>query len=257
MITLPFADRRQAGHLLGRHLADLDWGPREKTIVLGLARGGVAVAAAAAEELGLPLDVVVVRKLGVPRNPELAMGAVAGGRIQVLDEELDGGSRNIIHASRANRCQSHPRGRLARTLLPRRAQSLRISTIRPSFLSTMASPPAPLCSPLFTTSMAFTQPRVIAAAPVGTEEACSRLKIVTAACLCLVRPKSSLPSASGTSISVRFRTKRFGKFSIGTIMASGRSRREGRCVLSVISPKRERNRRHRAVTSVQGGQLKM
>jgi predicted phosphoribosyltransferase len=56
--------------------------------VLGLPRGGVAVAAAVAKELAAPLDVIVVRKLGLPIQPELAMGALASGGVRVLNREV-------------------------------------------------------------------------------------------------------------------------------------------------------------------------
>lgn len=79
-----FADRREAGHRLGELLSDLRGGP---VVVLGIPRGGVPVAAEVARALDAPLDVVVPRKIGAPRNPELALGAVAPG-VHVLDERL-------------------------------------------------------------------------------------------------------------------------------------------------------------------------
>lgn len=72
-----FADRTDAGRRLGDRLA-AELGPVGDGVVLGLPRGGVVVAAAVAQRLGLPLDAVVVRKLGLPWHPELAMGAIAG-----------------------------------------------------------------------------------------------------------------------------------------------------------------------------------
>ncbi|MCL6646074.1 MAG: hypothetical protein K6U88_14110 [Dehalococcoidia bacterium] len=78
-----FADRREAGRLLGEALRRLGLPPG--AIILGLARGGVIVAAEAARALGLPLDVLVVRKLGVPGQPELAFGAIATGGRRVLN----------------------------------------------------------------------------------------------------------------------------------------------------------------------------
>ncbi|HEY6962781.1 MAG TPA: phosphoribosyltransferase family protein [Gaiellaceae bacterium] len=81
-MILPFADRREAGRALGAELA----GRVENPIVLGLPRGGVPVAWEVARALGAPLDVFVVRKLGHPRQPELAMGAVASGGIRVLND---------------------------------------------------------------------------------------------------------------------------------------------------------------------------
>ena len=71
----PFADRREAGRALGERLAAE---PRENAVVLGLPRGGAVVAAAAAAVLGAPVDLLLVRKLGLPGQPELAMGAIAG-----------------------------------------------------------------------------------------------------------------------------------------------------------------------------------
>lgn len=81
--TIGFADRADAGRRLVRELP-----PLEDPLVLGLPRGGVAVAAAVAEEVGAPLDVIVVRKLGLPVQPELAMGALARGGIRVLNREV-------------------------------------------------------------------------------------------------------------------------------------------------------------------------
>jgi putative phosphoribosyl transferase len=79
----PFADRNEAGCRLARELPAL-----ERPIVLALPRGGVPVAAAVALAIGAPLDVFVVRKLGVPAQPELAMGAVASGGARVVNENV-------------------------------------------------------------------------------------------------------------------------------------------------------------------------
>src|SRR3954462_1848170 len=70
-----FADRRDAGRVLSERLAAT---ARENVVVLGLPRGGVVVAAEVAAALAAPLDVLVVRKIGLPWQPELAMGAIAG-----------------------------------------------------------------------------------------------------------------------------------------------------------------------------------
>src|SRR5271154_4877590 len=85
MVNLPFADRLEAGRLLADELSLRKRGGN--AIVLGLPRGGVPVGFAVAGRLHLPLDVVVVRKVGVPWQPELAMGAIAGP-VRILDEEL-------------------------------------------------------------------------------------------------------------------------------------------------------------------------
>ncbi len=80
-----FADRVDAG----RRLADrLKTFPRENLVVLGLPRGGVPVAFQVASELEVPLDIIVVRKLGVPFQPELAMGAIGEGDVRIVNEQV-------------------------------------------------------------------------------------------------------------------------------------------------------------------------
>jgi putative phosphoribosyl transferase len=80
-----FRDRRDAGRRLAARLEALRG---EQPVVVGLPRGGLPVAAVVAEALGAPLDVVVVRKLGVPFQPELGMGAVGEGGVRVLNDEV-------------------------------------------------------------------------------------------------------------------------------------------------------------------------
>jgi predicted phosphoribosyltransferase len=81
-----FRDRREAGRLLAAKLTA--YANRPDVIVLALPRGGVPVAYEVARALGAPLDVFVVRKLGVPGYEELAMGAVATGGVRVLNDQL-------------------------------------------------------------------------------------------------------------------------------------------------------------------------
>ena len=80
-----FRDRKDAGQQLAELLQPLR-GP--DVVVLGLPRGGVPVAAEVASALPAPLDVIVVRKVGVPGQPELAMGAVGEGGVRVVDERV-------------------------------------------------------------------------------------------------------------------------------------------------------------------------
>jgi putative phosphoribosyl transferase len=81
-----FRDRRDAGRQLATQLAE--YAHRPDVLVLALPRGGVPVAYEVACALGVPLDVLLVRKLGVPGHEELAMGAVASGGIRVLDQDV-------------------------------------------------------------------------------------------------------------------------------------------------------------------------
>ncbi|HEX8854837.1 MAG TPA: phosphoribosyltransferase family protein [Thermoleophilaceae bacterium] len=84
--TRRFHDRRHAGHLLAARLRH--YAGRNDVIVLGLPRGGVPVAYEVARELDAPLDVFLVRKLGVPGQEELALGAIASGGIVVINRGL-------------------------------------------------------------------------------------------------------------------------------------------------------------------------
>jgi putative phosphoribosyl transferase len=82
---MEFRDRQDAGRQLAQrllHLAGAD------PVVLGLPRGGVPVAFEVAQTLGAPLDVIIVRKLGVPQQPELALGAIGEGGVRVLNDEV-------------------------------------------------------------------------------------------------------------------------------------------------------------------------
>ena len=85
-MAAPFADRRDAGEKLADKLKDYE--NRPDVLVLALPRGGVPVAYEVASALGAPLDVFMVRKLGVPGYEELAMGAIATGGVSVMNEDV-------------------------------------------------------------------------------------------------------------------------------------------------------------------------
>ncbi|GAA2994065.1 hypothetical protein GCM10020229_03190 [Kitasatospora albolonga] len=108
-----FTDRRDAGRRLAAAL-----GPRPGAVVAGLPRGGVPVAAEVAAALGAALDVCVVRKLGVPWQPELAMGAVGEDGALVLDQQ-------VLRATRVTPDQLAAVERAERAELARRAARYR------------------------------------------------------------------------------------------------------------------------------------
>jgi predicted phosphoribosyltransferase len=85
-MPIPFQDRIDAGRQLAARLSR--YANRPDVIVLGLARGGVPVAFEVARHLNVPLDVFLVRKLGVPGHEELAMGAIASGGVRVINEDV-------------------------------------------------------------------------------------------------------------------------------------------------------------------------
>ncbi|MFC6078566.1 phosphoribosyltransferase [Microbispora bryophytorum] len=85
-VTAVFVDRRDAGLRLGERLRGLQG--TGDVVVLGLPRGGVPVAFQVARALGAPLDVIVVRKLGVPYQPELGFGAIGEGGVRVVNPDV-------------------------------------------------------------------------------------------------------------------------------------------------------------------------
>jgi putative phosphoribosyl transferase len=81
-----FVDRRDGGRCLAERLIHLRNNPG--VVVVGLPRGGVPVAAEVAAALAVPLDVIVVRKLGVPFQPELGMGAIGEDDVRVINDDV-------------------------------------------------------------------------------------------------------------------------------------------------------------------------
>jgi putative phosphoribosyl transferase len=85
-VALRFRNRAEAGAYLAGQLRS--YAGRQDLLVLGIPRGGVPVAFEVARSLHAPLDVIVVRKLGLPEQPELAFGAIASGGIRIVNEEV-------------------------------------------------------------------------------------------------------------------------------------------------------------------------
>jgi len=119
-MSLPFPNRKAAGQTLAGLLADLR--NQDDLLVLGLPRGGVPVAYEVALELDAPLDVYIVRKLGVPGHEELAMGAIASGDVRVLNEnvilDFGIGKASIEAVAAMERRELHRRERLYRGTRP-------------------------------------------------------------------------------------------------------------------------------------------
>ncbi|MEX1105049.1 MAG: phosphoribosyltransferase family protein [Ilumatobacteraceae bacterium] len=111
-----FRDRTDAGKRLGEHVARLRdagrLGDLTDPVVIGLPRGGVPVAAEVARMLDAPLDVIIVRKLGVPHRPELAMGAIGEDDVRVIDDEIV--ERVGVTASEVDHVEASERFELAR-----------------------------------------------------------------------------------------------------------------------------------------------
>ena len=117
-MTLPYRNRREAGVILAALVRGL---PARDSVVLGLPRGGVPVAFEVARAIGAPLDVFVVRKLGVPGHEELAMGAIASGGTRVLNDDMVRGLHISPEAIDAAVRRESRRASPPRRPLPRRA----------------------------------------------------------------------------------------------------------------------------------------
>jgi putative phosphoribosyl transferase len=122
MIETRFADRREAGELLARELGE--YANRSDVVVLALLRGGVPVGYEVAHAIGTPLDILLVRKIGVPSQPELAMGAVAAGGLRVLNYDV------IAHLD-INEADVEDASALARQELEQREAAYRGERVQP------------------------------------------------------------------------------------------------------------------------------
>jgi putative phosphoribosyl transferase len=180
-----FRDRRDAGRKLAQRFDAYVGKP--DVIVLALPRGGVPVAYEIATRLGAPLDVLVVRKLGVPGQAEYAMGAIASGGIQVVDQRTVNGlgiSREAFEAvERTERAELERRERTFRAGRPPLDVRGKIVVIVDDGLATGASMAAAIDA-IRTRDPA----RVVAAVPLASPDTCDALGERADEMICLVTP---------------------------------------------------------------------
>jgi len=186
MIHLPFSDRTEAGRLLAAELADYEL--VGNVIVLALPRGGLPVGAEIAKALEAPLDVVVVRKLGVPWQPELAIGAIASGSFQTLDQALIEGlgilPEEVASVVGRERTELARRERLYRKGRPPLDLHGRTVVLVDDGLATGSTM---LVAARYVRSL---KPRnTLIAVPVASVQACERLRNEVDKCVCLATPE--------------------------------------------------------------------
>ncbi len=180
-----FADRADAGRALAAALASRRGAA--DTVVLGLPRGGVPVAYEIARALDLPLDVLVVRKLGLPWQPELAMGAIASGGALVTNDEVVrhlGGRGEAFEAVRVReQAELERREREYRGNRPPLEMRGRTGVLVDDGLATGATMEAAVRS-----LKALGARHVIVAVPVASTEAKERIAAVADEVVCLATP---------------------------------------------------------------------
>ncbi len=181
-----FADRVDAGRQLSKKLRA--YSGRADVMVLALPRGGVPVAAEVARELQVPFDVFLVRKLGVPGHPELAMGAIAEGGVEVLSDDLirdlDIPKTAIEHVAVRERMELDRRDTLYRQGRARPVIQGRTVIVVDDGLATGSSMQAAVIA-----LRRFDPARVVVAVPVGAMETCERLRHVADEVVCLETPE--------------------------------------------------------------------
>lgn len=187
MITKFFKDRTEAGRFLAQKLGEYTNNPN--VVVLALPRGGVPVAYEVAQTLKAPLDIFVVRKLGVPGYEELAMGAIASGGIRVLNSRivdyLDISDQTIETVAALEQLELERRERLyrgARSAVDVRGRTVIIVDDGMATGSTMRAAVRALRQQ--------NAEKIIVAVPVGARETCeSFANEVDTMCVCAITPE--------------------------------------------------------------------
>ena len=181
-----YANRREAGAILARQLRE--FGGRTDVVVLGLPRGGVPVAFEVAHALQAPLDVFVVRKLGLPGHPELAMGAIASGGVRVLNDDLLRQLHvpaSVIDAvARGEQAELERRERAYRGARPPIPLEGRVVILVDDGLATGAT----MRAAVLAVRRALPS-QIVVAVPVGARETCRALKEVADDVVCARMPE--------------------------------------------------------------------
>ncbi|MET7669778.1 phosphoribosyltransferase [Micromonospora luteifusca] len=178
-----YRDRAEAGRVLSERLTALIGEP--DVIVLGLVRGGVPVARVVAERLGAPLDVLVIRKLGMPWAREVAFGALGPGNVQVLNDAVASrlSSDDIAEVSQREQTELERRERLYRGGRPQLDLTGRTAVIVDDGLATGATARAAV-----EVVRQLGARRVVVAVPVGAQEAFELLAAEADQVVCAQRP---------------------------------------------------------------------
>lgn len=181
-----YANRRDAGQKLAQELKE--YKGHDRVIVLALPRGGVPVAYEVAQALDVPLDIFLVRKLGVPGQEELAMGAIASGGVRVLNREVIQALNipgNVVHAAvEREQRELERREREYRNDLPRPVLQGKIVILIDDGLATGASMRAAVAG-----VRAQDPDKIIVAVPAGALETCQQFELYADEVICATTPQ--------------------------------------------------------------------
>jgi len=182
--TLPLNDRHHAGRVLAGHLAH--YAGQDQLLVLGLPRGGVPVAFEVARALAAPLDILVVRKLGLPGHDEYAMGAIASGGVRVMTplnglnvtpaqvaEVVAREQDELVRREQLYRGQHPPLGMEGRTVIVVDDGLATGASMRAAVLAARHQHPA----------------RLVVAVPVGARDSCQALRNEADEVVCAAMPQ--------------------------------------------------------------------
>jgi putative phosphoribosyl transferase len=182
-----FRDRAEAGRILAeklRHYAN-----NQSVVVLALPRGGVPVAYPVAQALRVPLDVFVVRKLGLPGHEELAMGAIASGGVLVLNEEIvsqiPNAERVVAEVAAMEAKELERREALYRGERPPVDVRQKVVILVDDGAATGATMKAAVVA-LRKREVA----KIVTAVPVGAPETCDELRNLVDESICVIEPES-------------------------------------------------------------------
>ena len=181
-----YRHRIDAGRRLAAGLRD--YAGRSDVVILGLPRGGVPVAHEVARALGAPLDVFVVRKLGLPHHPELAMGAIASGGIRIIDRDTvyrfgvtEPQLAAVIAAEERELTRREQRFRGGRPLADERGKTVILVDDALATGATMSAAAAAL--------RAQNPAKLVVAVPVASPDTCDAFRDIVDDVICAITPE--------------------------------------------------------------------